>query len=179
MFEVWISNGKGTNRGPRFRQLVDAMRFIAEYAERGSLALRRPDGQWHTLGEDGAILVNRRCAPRLLVSRRIDVRRSHAPPERGRGWGVTLDVSASGIRIRLAGGRQALPVGSAATCSLPASQECSDVRAMVVWARGAVRGLAVDPSDTASLAALAAWMSDGSRASAPTIGMPIVEVMRR
>lgn len=47
MYEVWWSCGRGTQCGPRFRLLDDALRYVAEHAAEASFAIRRPDGTWH------------------------------------------------------------------------------------------------------------------------------------
>lgn len=47
LYEVWWSRGHGTTRGPRFRLLGDALRYVAERSGRTSYAIRCPDGHWH------------------------------------------------------------------------------------------------------------------------------------
>ena len=47
MYEVWWSRGEGTQKGPRFRILEDAIRYVSARSDRASFAIRNPDGTWH------------------------------------------------------------------------------------------------------------------------------------
>ena len=46
LFEIWLSRGTGMVRGPRFRWIVDAQRYVHEHRDEASIAVRSPDGSW-------------------------------------------------------------------------------------------------------------------------------------
>jgi hypothetical protein len=60
MYEVWWSRGSGTYKGPRFRRLEDALRYVDEHAAEASFAVRGPVGYWHRQGGSGRITFDRR-----------------------------------------------------------------------------------------------------------------------
>ena len=47
MYEVWSSCGDGCQRGPRFRLLDDAVRYVTQHNGEASFAIRCPDGHWY------------------------------------------------------------------------------------------------------------------------------------
>jgi hypothetical protein len=46
MFQVWKSDGDSLCRGPRFRSLDDALRYVNSGSTGASFAIQQPDGQW-------------------------------------------------------------------------------------------------------------------------------------
>ena len=50
LYQVWWSRGHGTHRGPRFRLLQDALRYLVDHSGDASYALRCPDGHWYEFG---------------------------------------------------------------------------------------------------------------------------------
>lgn len=46
LYEVWFSRGDGLQKGPRFRQRIDAERYVFAHEGEASFALRAPDGHW-------------------------------------------------------------------------------------------------------------------------------------
>jgi hypothetical protein len=46
MYEVWFSKGEGTEAGPRFHRLEDALRYVEEHAGEATFAIRGPVGFW-------------------------------------------------------------------------------------------------------------------------------------
>lgn len=175
MYEVWISTGDGSQRGPRFRHLADALRFISNYSEPASLALRQPDGGWHDFG-DTAIVVNHRGASRKPLRRRINLVCSGE--DEHHYWGRAVDASNSGIRVRLATGHDALSVGTEVVCGLESSYSRRAVCATVVWATGDERGLALAQHDVEGRAVLLDWLHDDSGVNTLPFGTHIVEVHR-
>lgn len=59
MFEVWWSQGDGTHRGPRFRRLDDAIRYVEARGDDASYAIKGPVGFWYQ-GADGRSIFDRR-----------------------------------------------------------------------------------------------------------------------
>ena len=55
MYEVWRARRGRASRGPRFRFLKDALRYVHERRDDCSYALRRPDGSWHHFETTGDV----------------------------------------------------------------------------------------------------------------------------
>jgi hypothetical protein len=59
MFEIWrASNGKA-GKGPRFRLLPDALRYIYTQSDGATYAIRTPEGQWHHFEKTGGVTLRR------------------------------------------------------------------------------------------------------------------------
>jgi len=54
LYRVFHSCGAGTARGPAFKRLDDARRYVLDQRVPGSFAIRKPDGTWHEWGESGS-----------------------------------------------------------------------------------------------------------------------------
>ncbi|MCA9678288.1 MAG: hypothetical protein H6709_09370 [Kofleriaceae bacterium] len=52
LYEVWFSVGEGFHRGPAFRLLADAERYVVQHLGEASFALRRPDGHWEIVARN-------------------------------------------------------------------------------------------------------------------------------
>jgi hypothetical protein len=62
MYEIWSSAGNGTEAGPRFRFLEDALRYISAHANQASFAIRMPNGCWYRPGRGSASVIFERAA---------------------------------------------------------------------------------------------------------------------
>ena len=47
MYTVYSSRGAGFEAGPRFRLLVDALRYVKKRRRDASFAIREPSGDWY------------------------------------------------------------------------------------------------------------------------------------
>jgi len=47
MYQLWRSRGEGMERGPKFRILADALRYIDSHIHEASYAIRASDGSWY------------------------------------------------------------------------------------------------------------------------------------
>ena len=43
-YEVWWSKGQGSQRGPTFAHLEQALKYVSDHAGEASYAIRQPDG---------------------------------------------------------------------------------------------------------------------------------------
>lgn len=59
MYEIWWSQGNGTQKGPKFRRLSDAQRYVFEHAGQASFAIRGPVGYWVKWDDTGRIAFDR------------------------------------------------------------------------------------------------------------------------
>lgn len=62
MYEIWRSAGTGTEQGPKFRFLADALRYITLHAHEASFAIRMPNGCWYRPGRESASVIFDRAA---------------------------------------------------------------------------------------------------------------------
>lgn len=46
LYEVWFSTGEGTHKGPRFKRIEDARRYVFSHLQEASFAIRNPAGEW-------------------------------------------------------------------------------------------------------------------------------------
>lgn len=58
-YEIWWTTGGGTQRGPRFRLLQDALHWIEQRSGIASFAIRTPDGSWHRWPGSGRAIRDR------------------------------------------------------------------------------------------------------------------------
>jgi len=76
LFRVYHSCGAGTARGPAFKHLEDAKRYVFEQRTPGSFAIRRPDGHWHRWGESDSPVFT--IAPRFARGTQVGEEAMHA-----------------------------------------------------------------------------------------------------
>ena len=62
-YEVWWSKGQGSQCGPRFTSLEQALKYVAEHAGQASFAIRQPDDTWYR-NANGTVVFSRwhQCA---------------------------------------------------------------------------------------------------------------------
>jgi succinate dehydrogenase/fumarate reductase flavoprotein subunit len=58
IFEIWWSQGGGVRRGPGFRWIEDAIRYVQEHRDEATHAIRLRGGPWHRW-EDGSVFLRR------------------------------------------------------------------------------------------------------------------------
>lgn len=47
MYEIWWSKGQGTEIGPKFKSLEDALNYVYSHEGEASFAVRMPDRSWY------------------------------------------------------------------------------------------------------------------------------------
>ena len=134
MYEIWLSEGSGTSKGPRFRLLHDAINYVKSYADPGSVAIRLPDGGWYRWDEDNTIVVrNRRRSRRIPSSApcRVRLQEGEQPDQAPVDCWIT-DASATGLRLELSASLPAA-ADSPATVALGDGGAQFEVPALVRW----------------------------------------------
>jgi hypothetical protein len=59
MFEVWRAAHGRAGKGPRFRLLPDALRYVYTQSDGATYAIRTPNGQWHHFEKNGGVTLRR------------------------------------------------------------------------------------------------------------------------
>lgn len=72
LYRVYHSCGAGTARGPAFKSLDDAKRYVLEQRTPGSFAIRRPDGTWHRWGASESVVFNVQSPQRFARGTQVD-----------------------------------------------------------------------------------------------------------
>lgn len=72
LYRVYHSCGAGTARGPAFKSLADAKRYVLEQRTPGSFAIRKPDGTWHRWQPSNSVVYNVHAGPRLASGTFVD-----------------------------------------------------------------------------------------------------------
>jgi len=59
MYEIWCARSGKANKGPRFKRLADALRFVHTQADGSTYAIRTPEGQWHHFARTGGVTLRK------------------------------------------------------------------------------------------------------------------------
>ncbi len=134
LYEILVSEGSGTAKGPRFQKLADALRHVSEYGGGGSLAIRCPDGSFYRWEVDKAALKNQRKHPRSTVL--------HAA-KLGYLDVVVRTVSKAGLSVILPSTQEVTP-GHHEKVHLELNHKLIELPVEVVWFQNSQAGLKLD-----------------------------------
>ncbi len=148
MYEVLISDDSGTQRRLRFRLLEDALRYADAYAGAGSIALRKPNGDWQLWERDDGPKANRRNAPRLptraeCVLQLAPGRRNTSHAEATLRRSKVLDAGPGGAQVLLEGEASWLNRGDLVAFAVVVPTGDLTLPARVAWTAGERIGLSI------------------------------------